>query len=315
MEIVATLRGHSDRVWSVSWSPCGNILASCGADKAVRLWEKGDEWTCVASLEDTHSRTIRCVTFSPCGGWLAAASFDATTAIWRKTSHGEWILLSTLEGHENEVKCVAIRHGLIATCSRDKSIWLYEAPEDVEKIPEDEEIEIECISVLNGHTQDVKAVRWHPTEPLLFSASYDDTVRVWAEQVDDWGCVAVLSGHTNTVWDLATDPVMDRLATCSQDKSIRFWEVNQGKWSCTQTLPEVHERTIFSIDWSADGKFIVSGGGDDAIVLIQADTGSISHKQINAHSADINCVRWNPVYANIFASAGDDESVKIWKLV
>jgi WD40 repeat protein len=32
--------------------------------------------------------------------------------------------------------------------------------------------------VLQGHTQDVKMVKWHPTRDLLVSASYDDTIKV-----------------------------------------------------------------------------------------------------------------------------------------
>ena len=90
---------------------------------------------------------ILCYTFP---SFLASASFDATIGIWDKKS-GSWECNASLEGHENEVKSVAWANSgqLLATCSRDKSVWIWEiADED----------EYECAAVLNAHTQDVKKV-------------------------------------------------------------------------------------------------------------------------------------------------------------
>jgi len=124
----------------------------------------------------------------------------------------------------------------------------------------DEEEEYECVSVLNSHTQDVKHVVWHPTQEvrtggtrawraatwprwssaghgrkapgradssalpqLLASASYDDTVKLYREEEDDWVCCATLEGHESTVWSVAFDRSGERLASCSDDKTVRIW--------------------------------------------------------------------------------------------
>lgn len=53
LRLVQELEGHTDRVWSVAWSPGGGLLASCSGDKSLRIWEKAPSsssssptWTC-----------------------------------------------------------------------------------------------------------------------------------------------------------------------------------------------------------------------------------------------------------------------------
>lgn len=326
---VAVLEGHDDRVWTASWSPSGNLLASCSGDKTIRIWGKENEkWICKSVLEEGHSRTVRSVAWSPCGNYLASASFDGTTSIWNRSS-GEFECIATLEGHENEVKsvCWNTSGSLIATCSRDKSVWIWEVEDD----------DFECVSVLNRHTQDVKRVLWHPSKEILASCSYDDTINMYKEDDDDWTSFATLKGHSSTVWAISFDKTGDRLVSASDDKTLKIWQCfypgnkegtmttgNDPAWKSVCTLSGYHKRTVYDVDWSSETGLIVSGSADDSIKIFKEDTSSDNKESPifnlvtsieEAHSQDINCVKWNPTDSTLFLSSSDDGSIKLWRLI
>eukprot|EP01100_Stratorugosa_tubuloviscum_P012611 TRINITY_DN602_c1_g1_i1.p1 TRINITY_DN602_c1_g1~~TRINITY_DN602_c1_g1_i1.p1 ORF type:complete len:328 (-),score=145.27 TRINITY_DN602_c1_g1_i1:18-1001(-) len=322
LEKIATLQGHTDRIWNLAWSPSGSILASCGGDKTIRLWAfEVNQWVCKAILEDSHQRTIRRVAWSPCGNFLASASFDATVVIW-ENKNGDFECIATLEGHENEVKGVAwdSSGALLATCSRDKSVWIWEMESNKE---------FECLSVLHGHSQDVKSIIWHPNKEMLVSCSYDDTIKLWSDNDDDWFCTETLTGHSSTVWDISFDARGERFVSCSDDSSLKIWQVSptEGgvlKWDCISTISGYHRRCIFSVDWSKTNGLIATGAADDSIKIFQEDpridlTKPISFSCIcsreKAHIGDVNCVAWHPKEPLKLASTGDDNEIKIWQLI
>jgi cytosolic iron-sulfur protein assembly protein CIAO1 len=150
LEPLTTLDGHSDRVWYLAWNPVQHVLASCSADKTVRMWsysrikadedsmEEKEDYSFLPATEIAtgHRKTVRSIAWSPSGKSLATASFDTSVSIWERVpgdeedldDPGEWECVGTLEGHDSECKSVAYSNdgSLIATCSRDKSVWIWE---------------------------------------------------------------------------------------------------------------------------------------------------------------------------------------------
>lgn len=134
---------HEDRAWHVAWNPTKPLLASCSADKSVRMYNytsprDGSElrFSHVATIPTGHTKTVRSVAWAPSGETLATASFDSNIGIWEQAEadegeapgSGEWECASLLEGHETECKSVAYSSTgtLLASCSRDKTVWIWE---------------------------------------------------------------------------------------------------------------------------------------------------------------------------------------------
>jgi WD40 repeat protein len=105
---------------------------------------------------------------------------------------------------------------------------------------------------------------------MLISASYDNTIKIWTEEDDDWYATETLTGHTSTVWSIALNADGSQMASCSDDGSIRLWERSntkassadentttsttvQGSWKLKGTFAGQHSRCIYTVDWSKDG--------------------------------------------------------------
>ena len=125
---VATLRGHTSTVWSISFSPDGNYIVSGSGDRTVRIWKRVQQynWECVQVLEGYHDRTIFSVAWGDgrAGslGWIASASSDGQIVVFQASE------LRSQPGEEGRIEVrvlsrVASGHGVydinsVAWCAR-----------------------------------------------------------------------------------------------------------------------------------------------------------------------------------------------------
>lgn len=131
--------GHSDSVYSVSFSPDGKLLASGSLDKTLKLWDLSSVGSkpssggskCKHTCEG-HKDFVLSVVFAPQQNWLISGSKDRSVQFWDPkglvggSSDGPVLIL---QGHQNSV--ISVAHSpagkVFATGSGDKRarVWKY----------------------------------------------------------------------------------------------------------------------------------------------------------------------------------------------
>ena len=295
--LITALEGHSDGVYSMSFSPDGARLAFLTEGRRLVLWDPSTRE--IFTLEE-DGWWIGSVSFSPDGALLASGSAGRVT-LWNVKTREP---AAVLEGHTTEVR----REGgsntdlhwintvsfspdgaLLATGASDSTVILWDVATH------------EPITTLEKHAGWVDAVSFSPDGTLLASLA-SGNIYLW--DVPTRQRVAILKGanrfralsfspdgdllasgdwHKATLWDVATrEPISDLwghwgeveavsfsvpdgalLATGGTDGQVRLWDVLTGESIVTFR----HADPITSLSLATRGAMLAAGGSDGTVLV------------------------------------------------
>ncbi len=258
----------SQYVHAVAYSPDGKTLATGASDGQVRLLDSvtGDEKAALS----LSNEAILCVTFSPDGKQLAAAGYDNNIYLCDLATRR---VVQTLQGHGWWVWSVAFSpdgEELVSASQEGKAIVWRRADGEFKQLTE-----------FTGHRGPVYGAAWSPTQNLIATAGYDNTICVWnpaevqpidiAKRLegapDPPTKYRRLEGHAGPVRSVAFSTDGTQLVTASHDNTVRVWNVADSK--LVQTL-RGHASRVKTAVFSPDGTLIASGGQDHRVRLWDA---------------------------------------------
>lgn len=227
------LKGHTDIVDTLAFSPDGKALATAGADKGVKLWNPADGKE-VKAL-GTHDGSVYAVAFSPDGKYLASAGAgkDNIVKIWDVKEQKEY---TQLRGHEQPVTAVVFSGNTdVVTASMDRTIRVWnvkDAPPLKKEEPKKEEPKKDPKDPKKDPPKDEpKKPEKDPKEVKSLGPTSDDPYAIaWSEK-------------TKTV------------AVCGYSGQITVWALDAEKPKLTKAI----KNPGYCITFSADGKLVYTG--------------------------------------------------------
>ncbi|KAJ1978604.1 hypothetical protein H4R34_003151, partial [Dimargaris verticillata] len=290
-KVTKVLRGHDDEVWLLTFSHNGAFLASGSKDSSIIIWDV-ENGVMLHELKG-HRMAIASLVWSPDDMYLLSGSHDHDVRLW---------------------------HVAAGTCQE----------------------------VMNLHTQPTTACAWFPDSERFLTAGQDCCIYTWniqgtrlsminAPRVHDMA----LDAEHNLLYVGCNE---DKLYVYNVDTGAELYTIDlQAQVTSLTLLPNDSNLLLVSLMkrgmqlWDmehrqvvqsykrqfqgryilrptlagADSLYIACGDQDGGVYIWNRFTGQLKERLVG-HRRTVNVVTWNPVNGRMFATASDDQTIRLW---
>ena len=107
---------------------------------------------------------------------------------------------------------------------------------------------------------------------------------------------------------LSVSPLNGHLAVGYSDHSVRIYKLKD--WSLVHKI-EAHNNSVFSVRYSPDERFLISGSRDAKLKIWDVIDGYTLKESVAAHMYAINHIEFSPDSKH-FVTCSMDKSIKVW---
>ncbi|KAH9946343.1 WD40 repeat-like protein [Epithele typhae] len=201
-----------------------------------------------------------------------------------------WKAKRTLRNHLDAVRALAFHPTelCLASAGDDSTVKIWRV--DVASLASSASrptTEVEPQLTLRGHSAAITRLVHSPTKGLLYSASLDSSIRVWAlpapshttyAPYDATRARGELIGHTDAVWDLALARDESTLISCGAEGSVKVWDVSGPSGGGSLKLSWLYDGLETPSDLSPEG----DQPGATAVEAIKTDLKKVAVGYQNA---------------------------------
>ncbi|EOY20601.1 hypothetical protein QUC31_006940 [Theobroma cacao] len=293
---LATLKGHTSYVSSLTFA--GKFLYTGSSDKEIRLWKRNTTVDSEPDYDNLTNNNIIAVgkgavkSLVVLADKLFSAHQDHKIRVWKISNEDpdnqKYTRLATLPTLSDRATKLLLPKNHVQVRRHKTCTWVH-------------------------HVDTVSALALSRDETLLYSVSWDRTLKIW--RTSDFKCLeSVSNAHDDAINAVALSDDGD-VYTGSTDKKIKVWRRSSGEktHSLVATL-EKHNSGINSLAISPDGSTLYSGASDRSIVVWEKDGGDGNGMTVvgalRGHTKPILCLA---VVSDLVCSGSADKTIRIWR--
>ena len=346
-----TATGSTGGFWVGLWSPDGKQVVSLSRTGSWKLWEydaDSDAWVQGLGISG-HVRSVNGIQWDSSGGYLLSTSADQTTRVhaqWIRGGMTSWHEFSRAQVHGYDLNCIdTLGPTRFVSGAEEKLLRVFNVPKPIARsleklsglkqftegdLPDTAQIPVLGLSnkavgddgLLEDHEKNETEVESQAAQTPLSDLDHppleDQLARytLWPEHEKLYGhgyeISAVAVNHENTLIATACK------ASSIDHAVIRLYDTSS--WNEVKPPLVAHSLTITDLSFSRDDCYLLSVGRDRQWAVFERSKQeptlfSLMTSNPKGHSRMILGAAWAPkLDIPVFATAGRDKSVKIWRM-
>ncbi|KAK9375931.1 WD40-repeat-containing domain protein [Lipomyces chichibuensis] len=285
------LTDHTGEVWFVAFSNDGTKLASASKDLSVIIWD-------VATFKSIrvfhgHTDAVTSLAWSPDDTTLITCGLDHTVKLWDVQ---ECVCLLTVPFGQPVTSCAWMQSGdefLTGCLDIEKPITLWS---------------IHGTTIHQWTDFRVFDLALTPDSKKIVAVCQDDKIRIYNRS--DYKLTAEIQLQAKMTSVSISKDSKYALVNISA-KEVHLWDIDKIQLARKCVGQQQSEFIIRSCFGGMADNFIVSGSEDASIYVWKKDDASLI-EVLSGHTKGVNSVAWNPKNKYMFASASDDNTIRIW---
>jgi WD40 repeat protein len=264
-----------------------DTVVTAGADGKVKIWS--DEGNELATI-DAHKGGVNLLVPTPDAKALLTAGADGKVKIW---SLPEGKLVKEVDAHTGGVTSLFVTPDgkKVITGGADKKVKIWSAS-DAKKEAE-----------IDAHEEAVVGVLYLAEMNITITGGADGKVKIWQ---DGNSLFEINSEHDGGLICMSGNLAEQCIYTGGKDGKLKYW--SQGP---NGEFDKKHMGALNAIAVLPDGKKVITGGADGAVMIFDAP----EHKHLatvaDAHKGGVTALTTTPD-GKMILTGGADKKVKAW---